>query len=99
MFLGAQLCNFKTIKNFINDTLSLIRIMTIEVFILEDKNYRCPRCRSREKIIDHENSIWCMSCDLIFDKVDLEMFDEADILARSEKQGIIGVLLGEFLKD
>ena len=99
MFLGAQLCNFNTIKNFISDTLSLIRIMTIEVLILEKKNYRCPRCRSRDEIIDHNDSIECISCDLTFDKVDLEMFDETDILARSEKRGIIKVLLSEFPKD
>jgi hypothetical protein len=40
-----------------------------------------------------------MSCVLEFDKSDLEMFDEEDILARSEKQGIIKVLLNEFQKD
>jgi len=73
--------------------------MTLEVLILIEKNYRCPRCRSREEIKDHDDSIRCMSCGLTFDKVDLEMFDEADVLARSEKQGIIKVLFSEFLND
>lgn len=73
--------------------------MTLEVKILEDKKYRCPRCGSREEIIGHDDFIGCMSCDLEFDKSDLEMFDEEDILARSEKQGIIKVLLNEFQKD
>ncbi|MCJ7650561.1 MAG: hypothetical protein MUP85_18275 [Candidatus Lokiarchaeota archaeon] len=66
---------------------------------MEDKKYRCPRCGSREEIIDHDESIGCVSCGLEFDKSDLEMFDEEDILARAEKQGIIKVLLNEFLKD
>lgn len=73
--------------------------MALEVLILEDKKYRCPRCGSREKIIEHDEYIGCMSCVLEFDKSDLEMFDEEDILARSEKQGIIKVLLNEFQKD
>jgi ribosomal protein S27AE len=73
--------------------------MALEVLILEDKKYRCPRCGSREEIIDHEEFIGCMSCVLEFDKNDLEMFDEEDILARSEKQGIIKVLLNEFQKE
>jgi DNA-directed RNA polymerase subunit RPC12/RpoP len=73
--------------------------MTLEVLILEDKRYRCPRCGSREEILDHDEYIGCVNCGLEFDKSDLEMFDEEDILARSEKQGIIKVLLSEFLKD
>ena len=73
--------------------------MTLEVFILKDKKNQCPRCRRREEIIDHDKSIECVSCGLEFDKSDLEMFVEEDILARSEKQGIIKVLLNEFLHD
>ena len=73
--------------------------MALEVYILKDKKYQCPRCRRREEIIDHDESIECVSCGLEFDKSDLEMFVEEDILARSEKQGILNVLLTEFLMD
>jgi len=59
--------------------------MTIEVLILEDKKYRCPRCGSRDEIINHNDFIGCVSCSLEFDKSDLEMFDKEDVLARSEK--------------
>ncbi|MHA1376241.1 MAG: hypothetical protein ACTSR7_18340 [Promethearchaeota archaeon] len=65
---------------------------------MEDKKYRCPRCGSREEIIDYDDSIGCLSCGLEFDKSDLERFDDEDILARSEKQGILKVLL-DGLKD
>ena len=70
--------------------------MALEVFILADKRYRCPRCGSWEEIIDHEDSIECVFCGQEFDKSDLENFDEEDILSRSEKQGILKVLLDAF---
>ncbi|MHA1670903.1 MAG: hypothetical protein ACTSV5_10035 [Promethearchaeota archaeon] len=76
-----------------------LRIMALEVLILKDKKYLCPRCGRREEIIDHNEWIECISCDLEFDKSDLESFDGDDILSRSEKQGIIKVLLDEMLKD
>jgi transcription elongation factor Elf1 len=74
------------------------RIMALEAFIMEDKKFRCPRCR-REKIVDQETMIRCMVCDLEFDKSDLERFEEEDILSISEKRGIVRVLLDEFLND
>ena len=73
--------------------------MALEVLLLKDKKYQCPRCGRREEIMDHDESIACLSCGLEFDKSDLESFDEADILARSEKQGILKVLLDGLLKD
>ena len=73
--------------------------MALEVLFLKDKKYRCPRCGRREEIIDRDELIGCLSCGLEFDKSDLESFDEADILARSEKQGILKVLLDGLLKD
>lgn len=72
--------------------------MVLKVNVLTDKNYRCPRCK-REEIIDQGESIGCVPCDLEFDKSDLETFDEDDILARSEKQGIIKVFLDELRKN
>ena len=72
--------------------------MALEVIELKDKKLRCPRCR-REGVLDHEMLIECPHCGLEFDKSDLERFDAEDILARSEKHGIIKVLLDELLKD
>ena len=43
--------------------------------------------------------IKCIDCGLEFDKSDLERFKEEDILAISEKQGIIKVLLEELQLD
>ena len=72
--------------------------MALEALMMEDKKFRCPRCR-REKIVNHETMIRCVVCDLEFDKSDLERFAEEDILAVSEKRGIARVLLDEFWKD
>ena len=73
-------------------------ILDLKAIVLTDKKYRCPKCR-REEIIDQGEPIGCMPCDLEFDKSDLETFDEEDILARSEKQGIIKVFLDELRKN
>lgn len=56
------------------------------------KKYRCPRC-IRDEIIDYDNLISCVYFGLDFDKRDLDKFDEEDILAISEKRGILRVLL------
>jgi len=72
--------------------------MALEAFIMEDKKFRCPRCR-REKIVDYESTIRCVFCDLEFDKSDLERFVGEDILAVSEKRKITRVLLSELLND
>jgi transcription elongation factor Elf1 len=72
--------------------------MALEALMMEDKKFRCPRCR-REKIVDQGTMIRCVVCDLEFDKSDLERFEEEDILAVSEKRGIVRVLLDEFLTD
>ena len=72
--------------------------MTPKVIELKGKKYRCPRC-GRGKILDRNEMIKCIACGLEFDKSDLERFKEEDILAISEKQGIIKVLLEELQLD
>ena len=52
--------------------------------------YRCPRCRGA-KILDYNFHIKCMDCNLEFDKRDIRRFDEEDVLALSEKYGILRV--------
>jgi len=47
----------------------------------------------RGEIIDYDELIGCVYCGLEFDKSDLNKFDEVNILAISEKQGILKVLL------
>ena len=66
--------------------------MTITTVLLKDMRYRCPRCM-RGKIMDFNKLISCVYCGLDFDKSDLDKFVEEDILAISEKRGILRVLL------
>lgn len=53
----------------------------------------------RGEIIDHDELIGCVHCGLDFDKSDLDKFDEEDILALSEKQGILKILLDDLSKN
>ncbi len=56
---------------------------------------RCPRCRG-SKILDYNFYIRCIDCNLDFNKRDVNNFDEEDVLALSEKQGIFRVLQEQF---
>lgn len=52
------------------------------------KNYQCPRCKSN-KIINYEKTIQCVDCELEFDKEDLEILEEDQILSSKEKVAFI----------
>jgi hypothetical protein len=57
--------------------------------------YRCPHCKNTE-IIDYGDSFDCPSCNLKFEKRDInEIKDENSILAIEEKLGIIKTLTNE----
>ena len=85
-------------QNFISHTLAQSRTMTPKAIEVVGKKNRCPRC-GRDKILDRNEMIQCIACGLEFDKSDLERFKNEDILAISEKQGIIKVLLDELSID
>ncbi len=49
----------------------------------------CPRCNS-ERIIDYEDIIECLDCNLEFEKKDFELIeDKSNILAIQEKKAIV----------
>ena len=52
------------------------------------KNYQCPRCNNK-KIISYENTIECPNCALEFDKADLDLLEENQILSIKEKLSFI----------
>ena len=57
--------------------------------------YQCPRCRGKQ-IQNYNLYIKCMECNLEFDKRDIRRFDEEDVLALSEKFGILRVLSEQY---
>lgn len=59
--------------------------------------YRCPRCRGA-KILDYKFHIKCIDCNLEFDKRSIRGLDEENVLALSEKEGIIRVLQEQYNK-
>ena len=73
--------------------------MALEVLNLGEEKLKCPRCGRGEKILDHKEMIVCLNCGEEFDKSDLKMFEPTNILTRSEKYGMIKVLLNEFDGD
>ena len=58
----------------------------LECIILEGENAipTCPRCKEKN-IINYEDSIECTDCRLEFEKKDIGILDESQILAISEK--------------
>ena len=50
----------------------------------QDEDLYCPRCQG-DDLIDFGESFQCVSCDLEFDKEDLDEFDDDDILSIDEK--------------
>ncbi len=53
----------------------------------------------RGEIMDYNKVISCVYCGLDFDKSDFDKFDEENILAISEKQGILRVLLDKSVNN
>jgi len=53
-----------------------------------DKEYHCPRCQNRN-IIEYPDSIECPKCELEFDKKDLTLYDDDQILSLQEKSGFV----------
>ncbi|MFX1426703.1 MAG: hypothetical protein ACFFBE_09645 [Promethearchaeota archaeon] len=52
------------------------------------KKYYCPRCKTK-KIIEYENSIECPDCLLEFDKNNIGVIPDKDILAFTEMNSFI----------
>lgn len=73
-----------------------MNINYLECIILEGENtiHTCPRCKEKN-IINYEESIECTDCRLEFDKKDIEVLDESQILAISEKLEFIRSIIGE----
>ena len=54
----------------------------------DQKRLRCPRCKGTN-LIEYDDSFDCLSCHMEFEKEDLLLYDEEDILSVEEKLGIV----------
>ena len=72
-------------------------LIQVKKTIIAERNigldYHCPRC-GRFNVQEYEKSIDCLSCQLEFEKIDLELFEDEDILAIEEKLAIIELFNG-----
>ena len=50
----------------------------------EPKNIRCPRCKGKRLVI-YDDSFDCIDCNLEFEKADLLLYEEENILSIEEK--------------
>ena len=60
---------------------------------MADNNLRplhCPRCKGTD-LVDYGDTYDCKACELEFEKQDLKLYDEEDILSVEEKLGIFRV--------
>ena len=62
----------------------MIRQMKITNEDENDENLYCPRCHGGD-LINFGESLQCINCDMEFEKDDLELFDDDDILSIDEK--------------
>ena len=51
-------------------------------------NYHCPRCKS-PIVKKRDRSVFCVKCELHFDKMFLKFLEDEDILADEELEGIL----------
>ena len=54
--------------------------------------YKCPRCRGK-KTIDYGEVIECLKCQLEFYKRDIETLNRSNILAISELNDLVRILI------
>ena len=66
--------------------------MTIPDII--SSKYHCPRCHS-PKVYKTISTIYCPKCKLTFDVRMLVLYDDENVLANEELEGITGVLEGD----
>lgn len=71
--------------------LSIYDMLEIKMPEDESKSLRCPRCKGKELMI-YDDSFDCISCHMEFEKEDLLLYDEEDILSVEEKSGIVKAL-------
>jgi hypothetical protein len=73
-----------------------MNINYLEGILLKDENaiHVCPRCGNK-RIIDYEESIECTVCQLEFEKTDIKVLEESQILAISEKLEFIRSIIGK----
>lgn len=57
----------------------------------EPKTLRCPRCKGK-KLVIYDESFDCITCHLEFEKADLLLYNEEDILSIEEKSKIIDMI-------
>ena len=66
--------------------------MTIPDLI--SSKYHCPRCQS-PKVYEVISTIYCPKCKLTFDVKMLALFEDKDVLANEELEGMSRVLEGD----
>jgi hypothetical protein len=60
--------------------------------------YKCPRCLG-DCLINYEETVECVKCQLEFDKKDLENLESDQILAVSEKFFFVKMFIGTEMVD
>jgi ribosomal protein S27AE len=58
------------------------------------KELHCPRCKNKN-VIAYKDTFDCPKCKLEFDKKDLDLFDDEDIMSIEEKKDFFDAFGGE----